>query len=89
MHYKDVKKRVVALMDTKSDQFGFQRQIVGSLARYEERNQAFLSERPEMTAKVLQKMVLGGQSNALMKDFQKTSDMLLNPFSSMFYWVKG
>ena len=34
-------------------------------------------------------MVIGGTSNELMRDFNKTSDLLQNPFSSIFYWVKG
>ena len=42
-----------------------------------------------MTVKALNRMILGGQVNELMKDFQRTSDMLQNPFTSIFYWAKG
>lgn len=34
-------------------------------------------------------MVIGGAHNELMVDFMKAQDCLLNPFSSVFYWIKG
>ena len=42
-----------------------------------------------MQVQAIHRMVIGGTNNELMKDFNKTSDMLQNPFSSIFYWVKG
>ena len=42
-----------------------------------------------MQLQAINRMVLGGNSNELMKDFNKTSELLQNPFSSIFYWVKG
>ena len=63
LHYKDIKNKIVALMAYKNDQLGFQKQIVNSLCKYEERNFAYISERPEMTVKALNRMILGGQQN--------------------------
>lgn len=34
-------------------------------------------------------MIIGGSQNELMKDFLTTSEHLQNPFTSIFYWVKG
>ena len=34
-------------------------------------------------------MVIGGQNNELVKDFEKTAELLHNPFSSVYYWAKG
>lgn len=62
---------------------------MGSLAKYEERSFVYTSERPEMTVQALNRMILGGQQNVLLKDFQKTSELLQNSFNSTFYWVKG
>ena len=42
-----------------------------------------------MTVQALNRMILGGQQNVLLKDFQKTSELLQNSFNSTFYWVKG
>ena len=66
-----------------------QKQIFASLGKYEERNFAYISDKPEMQVQAIHRMVIGGTNNELMKDFNKTSDMLQNPFSSIFYWVKG
>ena len=60
LHYKDIKNKIVALMACKSEQMGYQKQMVNSLCKYEERNFAYISERPEMTVKALNRMVLGG-----------------------------
>ena len=89
LHYKDIKNKVVALMASKTEQMNYQRQIFTNLGKYEERNFAYISERPEMTVKALNRMVIGGQQNELMKDFAATSELLQNPFTSIFYWVKG
>jgi len=69
LHYRDIKKKVVALMECKGENMSYQRQIFSYLAKYEERNFAYLSDRPEMTVQPLHRMVLGGQQNELMKDF--------------------
>ena len=61
LYYKDIKTKIVALMACKTEQMGFQKQIVNSLCKYEERNFAYISERPEMTVKALNRMILGGQ----------------------------
>ena len=37
----------------------------------------------------MSRMVVGGQQNELTKDFILVSEMLQNPFSSIFYWLKG
>jgi len=39
--------------------------------------------------KALQRMILGGQQNELMRDFVRTAELLHNPFSPIFYWIKG
>ena len=76
LHYKDIKNKVVALMASKTEQMNYQRQIFTNLGKYEERNFAYISERPEMTVKALNRMVIGGQQNELMKDFAATSELL-------------
>ena len=63
-------------MTLKSDNMQYQRQIFNYLCKYEERNFAFSSDRPEMTVKALQKMVIGGQQNEIMRDFAKTNELL-------------
>ena len=89
LHYKDIKNKIVVLMESKSQAMSYQKTIVNSFARYEERNFAYISDRPEMTVKALQRMIIGGQQNELMKDFAKTSEQMQNPFTQIFYWVKG
>jgi len=37
----------------------------------------------------MSRMVVGGQQNELTKDFMLVSELLQNPFTSIFYWVKG
>lgn len=89
LHFKDIKKKVVALMETKNDQIGYQRQIFTSFGKYEERNFTYVNEKPEIQVKALNRMIIGGQQNELMADFAKAHDQLRNPFSSVFYWIKG
>ena len=38
LHYKEIKKRILALMECKNDQMSYQRQIFASIGKYEERN---------------------------------------------------
>ena len=66
LHYKDIKNKVVALMASKTEQMNYQRQIFTNLGKYEERNFAYISERPEMTVKALNRMVIGGQQNDML-----------------------
>lgn len=76
LHYKDIKSKVVSLMACKTDNLHYSKQMVNSLCKYEERNFAYISDRPEMTVKALNRMIIGGQQNELMKDFTRTSELL-------------
>ena len=42
-----------------------------------------------MSVEAINRMLIGGQQNELMKDFAVMSEMLKNPYTSIFYWVKG
>ena len=53
LHYKDIKNKIIVLMESKAHAMGYQKTIVNSFARYEERNFSYISDRPEMTVKAL------------------------------------
>ena len=46
-----------------------------------------MSDSPEM--QTVNKMVLGGSHNELIKGFHEMNDLLRNPFQIIFYWVKS
>ena len=46
-----------------------------------------MSDSPEM--QTVNKMVLGGTNNDLVKGFHEMNECLKNPFQIIFYWVKS
>ena len=46
-----------------------------------------MSDTPEV--QTVKGMILGGTNNELHKSFQDTQEMLKNPFSVIFYWIKS
>lgn len=47
LRYKDIKKRIVQLMENKADSLNYQRLIFMGMAKYEERSYHQLNDRPE------------------------------------------
>ena len=76
-------------MENKADSLNYQRLIFMGMAKYEERSYHQLNDRPEQQLQPMQRMLVGGLHNQLTKDFNRVSEQLQNPFSSVFYWVKG
>ena len=65
----------------------YNKMIIHSLSRYEERNFAYMSDSPEM--QTLNKMIIGGTNNENLRYFQDMNEFLRNPFQIIFYWVKS
>ena len=74
MHYKELKKKTRVLIEINNDKLDYNRMIINSLSRYEERNFAYMSDSPEM--QTVKKMVLGGSHNDLVKGFQEMNENL-------------
>ena len=48
LHYKELKKKTRALIEINNDKLEYNKLIINSLSRYEERNFAYMSDSPEM-----------------------------------------
>ena len=69
LRFKDIKKRVVALQESKNESMSYQRNIFASLGKYEERTFAYLQDKPDQQLQPMSRMVVGGAHNELTKDF--------------------
>ena len=87
LHYKELKKKTRALIEINNDKTEFNKLIIHSLSKYEERNFAYMSDSPEM--QTVNKMILGGTNNDLVRGFQEMNELLRNPFQIIFYWIKS